>query len=141
MHTCALSVVVQGYTCTPLSWDRGSPLCTVYIFIFGWRYGSSSSACAPAAPHSLLGLGLLQNPSQRPISTPRHECPCVSPVCAQAGHRQLMVAHGKAVMLQGSSWQCHTRLCLMCFSYTSVSQVKNIQGVFYTSFEADPFYD
>lgn len=75
-----------------ISWEWWFPLCKLCIFIPHRRCVLSSTTCTPAAPSSLLGLGLVQNAPQSPTGTPRCESPCVGP-SPQAGHRWLGVAH------------------------------------------------
>lgn len=117
-----------------------SPLYTLYIFISHWRCGCSCSACAPAAPHSPLGLMLVQNSSQSPSGTPRHGSPCVLPIPSPPALCRWLTAHGKAATPWGKSWQCHTKLWLLLFPLQGLSSCYNFLCFFSTSFPADPFF-
>lgn len=111
---CALSVDVWGHMRTFYPGTGSSPIYTLHNFNSHWRSGCCSPVCASAAPHSRLGI--VQNAPQGLIDTPRQVCLCWAQV-SRGGSQEGCNAAGQLLA-------AHTRFWFMCFSYTSVSQVK-----------------
>lgn len=138
---CGPSLWPSEVTCAlHISWEWWFLICRIYIFLSHWRSVLSRTKWDPAAPYSLLGLGLVQNTPQSPTGTPRFESPCVSP-SPQAGHRWLGVALGKVATIAGQLLAVPRQASLHEIFLHPCLPGKTISKVFCTSFHADPFYD